>query len=83
MYIEQCTDDQLKKIYDEFNAKKETVQRDVKTLMEWLEKQPHLPSVKGQWVSEVSQFPNLRIYSHMARIPYTQNVLVQGDCLSE
>jgi len=50
MYLEQCTDDQLKKIYEEFNATEETVQRDVKTLIEWLEKQPHLPNVKGQYM---------------------------------
>jgi len=58
MHIEQCTDVQLKKIYEEFNATEETVRRDVKTLMEWLEKQPHLPNVRGQWVSESYSISN-------------------------
>jgi len=48
MYLEQCTADQRSKIYNEFNLTEETVQRDVQTLMEWLEKQPHLPNVKGE-----------------------------------
>lgn len=45
--IEFPSDEDLVDIYAEFNATKETVKRDVKYLMEWLEKQPHLPNVKG------------------------------------
>ncbi|KAK7580471.1 hypothetical protein V9T40_001100 [Parthenolecanium corni] len=42
-----CTDDQIKEFYLEFGGTEESVDRDVKYLIEWLEKQPHLPSIKG------------------------------------
>lgn len=36
-------------IYGELNTTPEAVRRDVHTLMEWLEKQPHLPNIKGRY----------------------------------
>lgn len=50
-----CTDDQIKEFYSEFGATEESVDRDVKYLMEWLEKQPHLPNVKGKFLYIFSQ----------------------------
>ncbi len=47
MYFKKCTDSQRKNIYDEINITEESLKRDVKYLMEWLEMQPHLPNVKG------------------------------------
>ncbi|KAK7575983.1 hypothetical protein V9T40_012269 [Parthenolecanium corni] len=46
MYLEKCNETQLKEIYREFNITEESLKRDVKYLMEWMEKQPHLPNVK-------------------------------------
>ena len=47
-FIEPCTDDQLKAIYERFGATEKTVERDVRTLIEWMEKEPYLPNVKGK-----------------------------------
>lgn len=43
----QPTKSQLDFIYGELNTTTEAVRKGVQTLIEWLEKQPHLPSVKG------------------------------------
>lgn len=37
-------------LYAEFDATKESVKRDVNYLMEWLQKQPHLPNIKGEYL---------------------------------
>ncbi len=47
MFLERCSDDQRKKIYEEINITEESLKQDVRYLIEWLEKQPHLPAVKG------------------------------------
>lgn len=54
MYLEKCTESQRKEIYQEFNITEESLKRDVKTLMEWMEKQPHLPNVKGRNIFSTS-----------------------------
>lgn len=48
MYLEKCSESQLKEIYQEFNITEESLKRDVNYLMEWMEKQPHLPNIKGK-----------------------------------
>ncbi len=47
MYFEKITENQVKNIYNEINITEESLKRDVKYLMEWMEKEPHLPNVKG------------------------------------
>lgn len=47
-YLELCTEEQIDDFYAEFGATRETMHRDVQYLKEWLEKQPHLPNVKGK-----------------------------------
>jgi len=48
MYLEHCTSDQLKAIYGDLRATEESIKNDVQYLMEWMEKQPHLPKIKGK-----------------------------------
>ncbi|KAK7580467.1 hypothetical protein V9T40_001096 [Parthenolecanium corni] len=51
-YLEPITKEKLKIIYDEFGATEESLKNDVNILMEWLEKQPHLPNVKDtEWLT--------------------------------
>ncbi|KAK7571844.1 hypothetical protein V9T40_014316 [Parthenolecanium corni] len=80
--IEFPSDEDLVDIYAEFNATKETVKRDVKYLMEWLEKQPHLPNVKGY---ELLPLPKLtpekrRVVIH-AISPLAGIVPVKAECI--
>lgn len=49
MYLQLPTDEQKENARREFNATKETVSKDVKLIMEWMAKQPHLPTIKGKW----------------------------------
>lgn len=48
MYLELCTPEQMENIYSELGTTKEAVQKDVQDLMDWMEKQPHLPDVRGK-----------------------------------
>lgn len=50
MYLEQFTKEQQKKFYEELSITEESLERDVNYLIEWLEKQPHLPKVKGKLI---------------------------------
>lgn len=47
MYLELCTEEQLADIYSEFGVTEQSLKKDAKYLMEWLEQQPYLPNVKG------------------------------------
>lgn len=49
MYLELCTPEQMENIYSELGTTKEAVQKDVQDLMDWMEKQPHLPDVRGKF----------------------------------
>lgn len=48
LILEQPTKEQLDFIYGEFDANSQTLKRDAYTLMEWMEKQPHLPKVEDE-----------------------------------
>lgn len=48
MVLEKPNKEQLDLIFGEFKTTQEAVQRDVRILIEWLEKQPHLPNVTGE-----------------------------------
>lgn len=48
MYLERCTNEQLQEIYNDFQATEESIKNDIQYLIEWLEKQPHLPKIKGE-----------------------------------
>lgn len=48
MYLELCTENQLCDFLAEFGATKESFRQDVHNLMQWIEKQPHLPNIKGK-----------------------------------
>lgn len=48
MYLEHCTREQLLDIYADYQATEESIKKDVQYLIEWLEKQPHLPKIKGR-----------------------------------
>ncbi|KAK7580462.1 hypothetical protein V9T40_001091 [Parthenolecanium corni] len=48
MYLELCTPEQMENIYSELGTTKEAVQKDVQDLMDWMEKQPHLPDVRDE-----------------------------------
>lgn len=47
LVLQQPSKELTESIYGEFNTTPDAVRRDAKTLMEWLEKQPHLPNVTG------------------------------------
>lgn len=47
--IEFPSNQDLIDLYAEFDATRESVKRDVTYLMEWLQKQPHLPNIKGKY----------------------------------
>lgn len=47
-YLEFSTEKQLQELYSIFNVTEASLQRDIKTLIEWLEKHPYLPKVKGK-----------------------------------
>lgn len=49
MYLELRTEVQFREFFAEFGATEESVRRDVHHLIEWMEKQPHLPNVKGEY----------------------------------
>ncbi len=49
--VELCTKEQLADIFAEFDTNEEFAKKDVRRLMEWLEKQPHLPNVKGKFTA--------------------------------
>lgn len=48
MFLEKCSERQIQEIYQEFNITEQSLKRDVSYLIEWMEKQPHLPNVKGK-----------------------------------
>ena len=50
MYLEHCTPDQLQVIYGDLRATEESIKNDVQYLMEWMEKQPHLPKITGMFI---------------------------------
>lgn len=49
MYLEPLNEDQLKEFYTEYNTEEEQIKKDVQSLRQWLEKQPHLPNVTGEY----------------------------------
>lgn len=49
MFLEHCTSEQLKEIYNDLHATEESIKNDVQYLIEWMEKQPHLPKIKGEF----------------------------------
>lgn len=55
MYLDVCTKDQLIEFYAEFGATEESVRRDVEYLIKWIEKEPHLPNVKGTVKIKINQ----------------------------
>ncbi|KAK7575984.1 hypothetical protein V9T40_012270 [Parthenolecanium corni] len=48
MFLEKCSERQIQEIYQEFNITEQSLKRDVSYLIEWMEKQPHLPNVKDE-----------------------------------
>ncbi|XKL68337.1 hypothetical protein PGB90_003828 [Kerria lacca] len=48
LVLQQPSKELTESIYGEFNTTPDAVRRDAKTLMEWLEKQPHLPNVTDE-----------------------------------
>lgn len=48
MYLQSCNQEQLNEIYAEFGVTEESLKQDAANLIDWLEKQPHLPNVKGK-----------------------------------
>lgn len=54
MYLEQFAKEQQKEFYKEFNITEESLERDVNYLIEWMEKQPHLPNVQGKFKVHIS-----------------------------
>lgn len=49
MYFEFCTPEQVESIYSELGTTKDAVEKDVRYLIDWMEKQPHLPDVRGEY----------------------------------
>ncbi len=49
MYLQSLTEEQINKIYKQYNTDSKKLKEDVNDLMEWMEKQPHLPPVKGEF----------------------------------
>lgn len=47
MYLILPTEKQKENARNEFNATAETVKRDVRHLIDWITKQPHLPTITG------------------------------------
>lgn len=50
MFLEHCTPEQLKQIYEDLHATEESIKNDVQYLIEWMDKQPHLPKIKGKFL---------------------------------
>lgn len=48
MYLEACTPEQLKIIYEEINIDEEAIKEYVRTLTEWIETQPQLPKIRSK-----------------------------------
>lgn len=48
MFLEHCTPEQLKQIYEDLHATEESIKNDVQYLIEWMDKQPHLPKIKDE-----------------------------------
>lgn len=48
-YFEPLTEAQKIIIYKEFNITDESIKEDVKHIIEWLERQPHLPNITGRY----------------------------------
>lgn len=47
MYLILPTEKQKENARSEFNATAETVKQDVRYLIDWITKQPHLPTITG------------------------------------
>lgn len=56
MYFEFCTPEQVENIYSELGTNQEAVKKDVQYLMDWMEKQPHLPNVRGKFTVQFLLF---------------------------
>lgn len=83
MYLEKCNETQLKEIYREFNITEESLMRDVKYLMEWMEKQPHLPNVKGMLLSKPSKQVYLMLITECKNIAWYCIILFKTDYITE
>lgn len=49
-YFEPLTESQKQMIYKEFNITEKSVHEDVKHIVEWFERQPHLPNITGEYL---------------------------------
>lgn len=47
-YLQRCTQEQFQCMLREIGTSEEALQRDVQYLMKWMEKEPHLPNIKGK-----------------------------------
>lgn len=50
MYLQLPTIEQKAMTRREFNATEETIQADIRHLIEWMAKQPHLPTLTGKCI---------------------------------
>lgn len=49
-YFEPLTENQVQTIYKEFNMTDKSIKEDVKHIIEWFERQPHLPNITGEYI---------------------------------
>lgn len=48
MYLQLATKEQTENVRKEFNASEESIEADVQYLIQWMQKQPHLPKLTGE-----------------------------------
>ncbi len=54
MYFQGFTKEELNEIYKDVNATQESIKNDVEYLMEWMQKQPHLPKIEGSGIADTN-----------------------------
>ncbi len=59
MYLELATKEQLDAIYAKWNTNEKTLQEGAKYLIEWMNKQPHLPNVTGMKIARLRKQSSL------------------------